>query len=152
MINEILAYALRLLNKKDYFVGEIKEKLHSKFPTKDEDVEKVIVKLTELKYLNDDKLLEQYIINKYQKGWGEYLIKKKLFEKGVDVELSTIKDLVRNVDNEKLYQLVKERYIKYGCNRERTVAYFFRKGYDYGEINKVMTEVITNEGNFSERC
>lgn len=148
MTSEIYDYAIKLLAKKDYFRAELEKKLNSKFTGRSYEVSSVINRLLELKYLNDDQLLEKYVKSKFEMGWGSLLIRQKLYEKGLSVDISVIDNLAEYSDETRIKKLFKDKFLKYK-NNEKTVAYFCRKGYSYGYIKKVLSEVVQNESDFS---
>jgi len=146
MIDDILKYALRLLSKKDYFESEMRNKLVKKFED-DDGVEEVIKKLKDLKYIDDNRVTEQFIKSQLRKGYGQYLIKKKLMEKGVDISISEIGAYLS--EEEDLKRRITEKLHKYHNDYEKTVAYFYRKGYPYNLIKRLLSEVIEDEGYIS---
>ncbi|ADR18017.1 regulatory protein RecX [Calditerrivibrio nitroreducens] len=146
MIDDILKYALRLLSKKDYFESEIRNKLVKKFEDND-GVEEVIKKLKDLKYIDDNRVSEQFIKSQLRKGYGQYLIKKKLMEKGVVISISEIGAYLS--EEEDLKRKIAEKLHKYHNDYEKTVAYFYRKGYPYSLIKRLISEVIEDEGYIS---
>jgi len=145
MTDDIFNYAIKLLSKKDYFEKELKDKLISKFGTIVE-VENTLKRLKDLKYIDDSRITEQFIRSQLKKGNGEYLIKKKLEEKGVDLPISYIKEMNQNFDL--LKKNIFKKLQKYQGDFEKTVAYFYRKGYSYNLIKKLILEVKEDESNF----
>lgn len=80
-------YAIYLLSLKLRTEGELREKLKVKSKKLD-NVEKVIKKLKENHYLDDQKYAEVYLENlKAYKNFGFYGIKKKLIEKRLPMEI-----------------------------------------------------------------
>lgn len=148
MTDEIYTYALRLLSKKDYLQRELKKKLVARFG-ETKDVERVIARLLSLGYLDDERFLDYFIRSKIKKGYGAYAIRQQLFEKGIEANLEDIRGKIKEDGYANLKVLVREKYLKYKLDKEKTIAYFMRKGYSYSEINSVLTEVIKNEGNIS---
>lgn len=148
MVDEIYTYALRLLSKKDYLQSELKKKLVSRFG-ETENVERVIARLLTLGYLDDERFLGSFIRSKIKKGYGAYAIRQQLFEKGLEVNLEDIREKIKDDGYLNLKMLVREKYLKYKLDKEKTIAYFIRKGYSYSEIKSVLTEVIKDEGNIS---
>lgn len=84
--------AINLVAKKRYTEGEIHKKLSGylkKLPeVGEEDVEKVIARLRELRYLDDELFVQDYISDRTRfKPRGIYLIKRELKQKGLSEEL-----------------------------------------------------------------
>lgn len=148
MTNEIYNYAIKLLAKKDYFTNELEKKLNEKFLGRSAEVLSVINRLLELNYLNDEQLLEKYVKSKFEMGWGSFLIKQKLYEKGLSIDISIINSLTENSDDTRIKKLIKDKYLK-NKDINKTIAYFCRKGYSYQYIKKLLSEVIQNESDFS---
>ncbi len=146
MTSDIFKYALRLLSRKDYFENELREKLLGRFGNT-ETVEEVLKRLKELRYIDDDRVIQQFISSQAKKGVGQYLIRKKLLDKGIDAPISTIESYVDEQDD--LKELVVKKLQKYKGDYQKTVAYFYRKGYPYNLIKRVISEVMDDEGDFS---
>lgn len=81
-----LEYALRLLGRKNYSRKDMSEKLLQKGATQ-EEVEQVMERLTEWKYL-DDRVFARNFIQKRLKlqPRGEFLLKLELLRKGIPEE------------------------------------------------------------------
>lgn len=89
---KLSARALRLLAKKRYTEGEIRKKLLvclKKFPeVRVECIDAVIDRLKELKYLDDELFVRDYISDRIRfKPRGIYLIKRELKQKCLSEEL-----------------------------------------------------------------
>lgn len=106
MINEnlsdyerLLQYAIWLISKKRYTCLEIQKKLQqflNKHELKDENAsKKVIDRLKELDYLNDNKYAKDYVSDRIRfNPRGKFLLKRELKSKGIDEDLanSTLND------------------------------------------------------------
>lgn len=86
-------YALRSLVGKAQFSFELHKRIITYILKKDPSVDTIqinkiaddiIVKLTELSYINDDNLVESYIRSQLGKGFGPRNIKLKLRRKGIE--------------------------------------------------------------------
>ncbi|PIR54629.1 hypothetical protein COU74_05055 [Candidatus Peregrinibacteria bacterium CG10_big_fil_rev_8_21_14_0_10_36_19] len=87
--DRLLQYSLRILSKKRYTEGEMRRKLEKqilKLENIDTQVaEQVIERLNELKYLNDEQFVRDYISDRIRfKPRGKYLIKQELINKCVE--------------------------------------------------------------------
>ncbi len=104
---QIREAALRLLDRQDYTVAEIRRKLVRKSYALDE-VDEVLAGLEECNLLDDSRYAFLYTESKLHSGKGRMYISSKLKEKGVDEDI--IKDALENhagKDVEKLYCLKK---------------------------------------------
>ena len=82
-----LNYTFRILSKKGYTEGEIREKLYQK-GYKKEIREKTINRLKELGFLDDRKFAQEFIERYlFRKPAGKYLLAKKLREKGIKAKI-----------------------------------------------------------------
>ena len=82
-------YTLRLVSKKRYTVSEIRKKLSTlckNYPEIEVSIiNEVISRLIELKYLDDDQFVKDYVLSRIQfKPRGISLIKRELQGKGID--------------------------------------------------------------------
>ncbi len=84
----LMEYALRLVSKKRYTVKQMREKLEKRVKKKELEVvgeiEKVMARLKELKYLDDEQYVEDYIAEsmKYRTK-GVRALKVKLYKRGI---------------------------------------------------------------------
>jgi regulatory protein len=95
----LLQYAIWLISKKRYTCLEIQKKLQqflNKHELKDENAsKKVIDRLKELDYLNDNKYAKDYVSDRIRfNPRGKFLLKRELKSKGIDEDLanSTLND------------------------------------------------------------
>jgi len=87
--SRLMDYTLRLVSKKRYTVSEIKKKISTickSHPEVEVDIiNEVINRLIELKYLDDDQFVKDYVLSRIQfKPRGISLIKRELQGKGID--------------------------------------------------------------------
>lgn len=76
-------YAFRLLARRDYSEREMRQKLGQK-KIENTVLEKIIGRLLELNYLDDNKFTKQYLESKLAVSpQGRYLIRSKLVQKGI---------------------------------------------------------------------
>lgn len=90
--DKLINYALRILSKKRYTEGEMRSKLEGRVKKFEELEEKmigqVIERLYELKYLDDERFIRDYIADRINfRPRGKFLIKRELKLKGVDEKL-----------------------------------------------------------------
>jgi len=90
---QIIEYTLRILSKKRYTIEEIRKKIlkycsKREFENIEELSEKVLDRLKELNYLNDQKFIDDYVQNRINLSpRGHLLIKRELTLKGVKEDL-----------------------------------------------------------------
>jgi len=90
--DRLLQYSLRILSKKRYTEGEMRSKLEKqslKFENIDiKAIEMVMDRLHELKYLNDEQFVKDYISDRIRfRPRGKYLIRQELIKKFVEENL-----------------------------------------------------------------
>ncbi|MFN3341312.1 MAG: regulatory protein RecX [Flavobacteriales bacterium] len=127
---------------------EIRDKLYSYSLTSD-DVENIIVKLIEEKYLDEERYARAFVSGKYRiKKWGrsrivrelkmrkisEYCIKKGLEEIDPDEYYENLKHLV-----EKKYNSIKGDHS--AIKRKKTAHYLITKGYEGDLVWDVVKEM-----------
>lgn len=97
----MLEYAFNLISRKRYTNGELQKKIEAKIKKikpepgeRSEDaapgaiVEKIILRLNELEYLNDEQFVQDYIADRLKyKPRGIMAIKMELFKKGIEKDL-----------------------------------------------------------------
>lgn len=148
-MDEPLKYALKILGVKDYFTCEIREKLTGRFG--DESAEETIAKLNEYGYLNDERATKNYISYKLRSGYGPYYIKEKLFQRGMETDISTINEVAvsENVDMDAIIRKLSERYKgKKGDARKnylKCVSFLMGRGFPTGLCFKIL-----QKGDFEE--
>lgn len=91
---KLMDYALRLVARRSYTVHQIQERLDKRFTklkgTEDqiELINKVIDRLTELKFLNDMKFCEHWIEERSRlRPRGRFLLTRELRQKGIPNEI-----------------------------------------------------------------
>jgi len=93
--SRLMDYALRLVSKKRYTVSEVQKKLSNlckNHPDIEVDIiNEVINRLIELKYLDDNQFVKDYVLSRIQfKPRGISLIKQELRVKGIDKNIIAI--------------------------------------------------------------
>ena len=146
---KLLNYSFRLLSKKRYTVFEIERKL--KYYSKrraineEDNIDKVIKRLFDLKYLNDQEYVNDFINSRIKfKPRGKFLIKKELILKGVKKELIDEimnKDLINEEDiGSKLIEknMYKWTNLDKRKRREKAFQLLSRKGIAVDSIYKIL--------------
>ncbi len=150
MNREILNYALRLLNRRDYPEKEIREKLIKKFgEEKSEEIEAVITYLKEKRFVDDERYSENYAYFKLKRGYGKRRIEHELKNKGIDEKLiqNAIDGACEQAENVFLKRLKQLE----GKKRKRAKLYQFmlRRGF---ESEKIMGLLNKYEVKDDEDC
>ena len=99
-------------------------------------IEKVILKLTEYKYLDDENYARLFVKEKSSIN-GKLKLQQELFNKGIEKEV--IERVIKELPSqEKEISVLVKKYMK---NKEATIkeiqklyAYLMRKGFTYNEI------------------
>lgn len=131
------SYALKLLAKKDYFESEIRRKLSQK-GFSEEEIEETVIYLKKQHLINDDKLLERVKEKAIEKGKSSTYIKRKLFSKGVSIEISYEEELKSAMN------LLKNKY-----KREKRfydiVKFLKNRGFSYSVIQEAANKFLDEE-------
>ena len=152
MNSKIREYCLNILSKKDYTEYELKKKLKKKF--ENEDFAEIVSYLKSFGYINDEKFLNNFILNKFRAGYGQYYIQHKLFEKGIRVTPEKIVEIISEEYDieEKIKEVLKKKGIMKNTVeptvKKRYFDFLLRRGFDTNSIHKVMQEVLKDESNF----
>jgi len=82
-VDEIYAYALKLLKGRDYSVAALRTRLEAKFGTAPDDV---IDQLCRKNFLNDRRFAQNYIDRRKEKGPAQ--LREELLARGIAAELA----------------------------------------------------------------
>ena len=146
---KLLNYSFRLLSRKRYTVFEIEKKLkqYSKRRSLDDenDINKVIKRLFDLRYLNDQEYCNDFINSRIKfKPRGKFLIKKELMLKGIKKDLIE-NTMNKNIINEeelgsRLIEKKTHKWSKLEIRKQKEKAYQFlsRKGFSLDSIYKIL--------------
>jgi len=143
----LIEYALKLISRKRYTQKEMENKLKGKEFAKGDDIEKVIARLKEYKYINDDEYAKDFIDNRVRfSPRGKRLMALELRKKGVskekvkkaisDSEINEI-DLARQILKRKQSSLKKFTGQK---RKEKIFMILASKGFEFDTIYKVAGE------------
>lgn len=107
----------------------------------------IIEKLTNIKAINDNSLINNLITSLIKKGNGKLLIEKKLYEKQFSKEL--IDEAINNLDYEEyinqlsnLYEKIKNKYDdeKSYIRINKIKKYLLSRGYTYTDLDNLAIE------------
>jgi len=133
--------ALDLISRRIRSEKEIRDYGFRKNWTK-ENIEKVIKRLHEKKYLNDEKFAKSFVISRANlRNFSKRKMEMELAKKGISKEIRE-KVLAENEDFDEensLKNLVAKKWNKYE-NEQKLIAYLARNGFDYDKIKTAITE------------
>lgn len=144
------SYSIILLSIGDKTSGEIRKKLLIK-NYNEVIIDRVICKLTNLEYLNDEKYIENWIKDKSKKpGMSKKAIYYKLLQKGLNKELLDEKFNEIEIDEFKLAFLAAEKKMKTINDEEKNIkgklfSYLKNKGFNNYICFKVINELLKND-------
>lgn len=101
----------------------------------DEDIEKVIARLKERDYLDDEKFAKYYLENRFtKKGISKKRLELELRQKGISLDIieSVFAENPRN-ELEEIQKIISKKRSRY--NDDKLIAYLVRQGFDY-QISK----------------
>lgn len=134
---EISDYLYRQTRAKTYLVkGERRERIGMA----PELSQRIINKLIEKKYLNDENFARYWVENRnLKKGISERTLKQELLKKGVSQEIvnTVIENSERN-DEEELKKVIAKRRHRYESD-DKFIKYLMSKGYQYYQIQEVLS-------------
>jgi SOS response regulatory protein OraA/RecX len=111
-------YGFRLLSKGRYTEYQIREKLYHRKAIKPQ-VDEVITRLKQAHLIDDQTLMKDWVHHFQQRGYGERVIREKLFEKKFSGELIQTLILDQSIQDEKINQLTIQLNQKYSRLSQR---------------------------------
>lgn len=129
-----LSTSYYLLSKRDYSKRELFEKLYGKYFNK-EIINKVMEILKDKGYLDDYEFARGYV-NTH--SYGKVKMTFMLKQKGITSDI--IEEVLEDNRDEELENLRKHLKKIRGREVEKQIAALMRKGFNYGDIKKVMNE------------
>jgi regulatory protein len=141
LFDKLFNYGCKLLKHRDRSVSEIKEKLRTK-SSSEKDVEKIVEKLIQLGYLNDQRFVDGYINKWLAKGKSLNLIIYELKEKyGISDEILNKLDIenLKQQQVENIIQIVKKKYNK--PDKKKIYNFLQYKGFSEEEIESMLNKL-----------
>jgi len=143
----LIEYALKLVSRKRYTQKEIEKKLKGKVFATGDDIEKVIARLKEYKYLNDDEYAKDFIENRARfSPRGKRLMAFELRKKGVSKEIANKAISESEIDELDLAkQILKRRQrvlnkLPEQKRKEKIFMILASKGFNFDTIYKAAGE------------
>lgn len=134
-----LKFAYNALNRRDYSVVEMRQKLQLK-GFSDETIDGVIESLTRKGYLNDEEYAKS-LVQHYQnvRKIGRIAIVANLQKKGIPRELaeSVMSEYSIEAEENIIRRLI-EQLAQRGEQKEKIINYLLRKGFIYDSVKSVL--------------
>lgn len=150
-LSKAYKYGLSLLERKDYTIFEMENKLKSK-EYSENTIAKVINKVKEYGFLNDTRYTERFIKDGLNiKKHGIRRIKHDLNRKGIDKEEINQIELDDEIEYQNAMLLAEKKYkqiIGKEKIREKLFRYLVGRGYEYEVVTKVINKLLKGEENF----
>jgi regulatory protein len=144
-------YSLKLIEMKDYTIHEIKNKLCFKSYS-EQTIEKVVGKLEELGFLNDNKFSERYLHDSLLiKKYGINKIVYNLKQKGISQTDVNLIEASYDVQYNNAYILADKKYkqLEGKINvKEKIFRFLVTKGYDFDIAKKVCENILNKDEEF----
>jgi len=151
---KLITYALKIISKKRYTVSEIEKKLKKmiiKYELETENldglIKKVIDRLLELKYLDDQKYISDFISDRVTfRPRGKYLIKNELKKKGITKEVLDHAFNQIEIDEESMIlELLRKRMQKWTSlpvfkQKIKAYQYLSSRGFEKDNIYKAISQ------------
>lgn len=109
---------------------------------KPEIAERVLTRLIEKKYLDDEKFARFWFEHRFlQKGTSVRRLKLELVQKGIenDIVERLIAENIRS-DDEELQKIIAKKRRKYAGDEQKFIAYLVRQGFAYDDIKRTLSE------------
>lgn len=133
-----LTMLTEILSRRDHSVGEVRSKL-SDYGFRCEEIELVIARALEMRFLNDERFAMHFIDEHKRRGWGKRKIEIELRRKCVDAaELPGYPDEYFDYeeDLERAMALLNRKHIPESRAFEKLVRHLMAKGFSYSIASK----------------
>lgn len=108
---------------------------------KTEIAERVLARLVEKKYLDDEKFARFWLEHRFlQKGTSVRRLKLELAQKGIenDIVERLIAENIRS-DDEELQKIIAKKRRKYADDEQKFIAYLVRQGFAYDDVKRALS-------------
>jgi regulatory protein len=148
--DKILNLAFRMIGRQARSVGQLREKLQEKSSASSEIIERVINRLLELGYLNDESFAHQYATNKLNiKALGRNRLQHTLTQKQVPSEIAkkALNDVFAEQDESELCHKALFKYVRIHGKPEdakknkKLFSHLIRLGFPYDLVIKQIRAV-----------
>lgn len=132
--------AYTMLQKRDFFVKELKQKLKEKYNFS-EIIESVVEEFVEKGYLDD--IEKAYSYARFHSNYGKRKLSYIFQQMGIDS--ATIQEIISENDDEEI-ENIKNLWKKSGNKeKDKKIASLMRKGFVYGDIKKAISSLEEEE-------
>lgn len=121
----------------------LKKKI-GQYGAKNEDIFSIINELVDEKYIDDDKLAEEYINSRLNRGYGMSRIKLELMKKGI--KNLPINDNNHSTNESILLHKVLRRYTLNSDDQKekvKAINFLLRRGIEYSVAKNIVKQAIT---------
>lgn len=148
-VEDVVNYGLWHLSKRDHSIYELKTKMKKKTDN-DEWIEQAIEKLIELRYLDDQRYVNNFLQNSNEfKKHGPMRIKQELRLKGIDKELIFSSMAESEFDYfESALEYLNKKYsykIEDRKEKDRITRFFISRGFSFDMIKYAFEAHLTEE-------
>lgn len=108
---------------------------------KTEIAERVLARLAEKKYLDDEKFARFWLEHRFlQKGTSVRRLKLELAQKGIenDIVERLIAENIRS-DDEELQKIIAKKRRKYADDEQKFIVYLVRQGFAYDDVKRALS-------------
>ena len=139
MNKELLNYALRLFNRKDYTEKEIRDRLLKKSQSEDE-IDEVIGYLKEKRFIDDVRYTQNYLYFRLKRGYGKRRVVHELLRKGIAEDLID-RVLTSEDENAEEVFLKKLKLLEGKRNkRKKMFDFMYRRGFNSDKIVELLNK------------
>ena len=137
-------YVLFLLSKQNYHSLQLKSKMREKLIS-EETIQKVLEEV--FQYIDDKSYIEIKIEQEVKKGNSPLAIQKKLYSKGISLDLDIIKRKIsKEILKDKIFSIIERKFAVNGnIDVKRAFIFLTRKGFEYQDIREVISKFHLKE-------
>ncbi len=137
-IKKAIDYLYFLLSKQDYSEKELRFRLKDRKQLDDDTIEHIISEFKKNNYINDNRMLENFVYSKSESFYGAKMIKQKAIQKKLNID--NIDTFLENID---FFKKAKEYKVNL-FGEEKTEDFktinkqkqkLLRRGFSFDEVN-----------------
>ncbi len=143
-IKKAVDYLYFLLGKQDYSEKELRFRLKDRKNLDDKSIDYLINEFKKSNFINDDRMLENFVYSKSESFYGSQMIKQKAIQKQLNID--NIDTFLENID---FFEKAKEYKInKFGENNpedfkllNKQKQKLLRRGFSFDEVKYAFEEI-----------
>lgn len=143
-IKKAVDYLYFLLGKQDYSEKELRFRLKDRKNLDDKSIDYLINEFKKSNFINDDRMLENFVYSKSESFYGSQMIKQKAIHKQLNID--NIDTFLENID---FFEKAKEYKInKFGENNpedfkllNKQKQKLLRRGFSFDEVKYAFEEI-----------